>query len=293
MAAACAAALGSILAQGQSKNEGGRSAAEKAAVSVLVEGSLTHSYDGVRIAAAQALGKSSAPNERACSALLARVQQDGSWQARQAAAQSIACVCTLQQRCHVRAAVKTILDQGGEVYSEVADALRSCLASLDSADLQTHAPAAATALAAPASGTGGGGGKCSDGSLPVDDALFEELVAQVTCNITSDKPCPQMPGARSGFQNGAGLGEGGVGGGRNRARTGGVQSASGGKELGWSGRMFELLPPAPAHVVQRLIDYGLRNSVPLVRAEAAAALGHAARAAPLLALRSFSLTLSA
>ena len=250
-------------------------------MTVLV-GSLSHTHDGVRIAAAQALGKS-APHEGACNALLARVQQDGSWQARRAAAQSIARVCTLQQRRHVRAALEAILDQGGEVYSEVADMLKSCIALLNSADATPDAATAVvTVLAAAASGSGGGGGGviCSTGRLPVDNALFEELVAQVT----SDKPCSRTLGATGSFRSGAGKDEGGVGRKSERAGTGGA----GEKELGWSGRMFELLPPPPAHVVQRLIEQGLRSPAPLVRAEAAAALGHAARAAPHLALRSLS-----
>ena len=261
--AAAASAIGHIFAlqnAGTSTERGGHvawSEAEDAALRALL-GALEHSYDGVRIAAAQSLGRLGALDERASGALLARVRQDESWQVRRAAAASISHVCPQAERCRVQTAINDILARGLEAYNEVTEALvstRDALAAQGSSSSLGSAQVAPPTAAAGCGRDRKGGFECGDAPargtnaaqcLPVDDAIYREILTHIVSgnNAPPDRMSWQLSGE----------GEIGEGGGGPRA-GGGAHSGGGPSEgIGWSARLFELLPPAPTHILQRLLQ---------------------------------------
>ena len=128
LAACAASALGGVLAlnaDGRRRPAAGAAGSaheptdeEDAALSALVR-ALQHGYDGVRVAAACALGKACLRHKPATAALLKIVEHDGSWQARRAAVGGLPSVCTFDDAAAVSATLNRILASQSEPYDEV------------------------------------------------------------------------------------------------------------------------------------------------------------------------------
>ncbi len=127
LAACAASALGGVLAlsaDGRRRQAAGAAGSaeltdeEDAALLALVR-ALQHGYDGVRVAAACALGKAGLRHRPATAALLKIVQHDESGQARRAAVGGLPSACTVDDAAAVSAALNRILMSQSEPYDEV------------------------------------------------------------------------------------------------------------------------------------------------------------------------------